>query len=74
MNKSDEDKIITIRIPNTPYWVRGEQEDGLWKIYVTNPKTNYKNLIRENITTKAFTIFSNVILKTPFPYEGAEEK
>ena len=64
-------KTIEIRVPHTKFWVLGEiKTDNLWDAYLTDPQKNYKEILRKNITTKSFAIFSNVILKTPFPYKG----
>ena len=67
----DNKDIIKIRIPNTQFWAVGEKRsDSLWNIYLVNPNTNYKEIIKKGMTTKAFAIFSNVGLKTLFPYQG----
>ena len=67
-----DENVIKIRVPNTKFWTLGERRtDGKWNIYLIDPNTTYKGLIRGSITTKAFAIFSNVILKTPFPYKNA---
>jgi hypothetical protein len=64
-------KIVQIRVPNTKFWIIGEQQKNyLWNAYVLDPKTNRKQVFRENMTTKIFAIFSGIILKTPFPYNG----
>ena len=66
-----QQNLIEIPIPNTIYWVMGERTGiNLWNLYLTNPKTGYKGLIKENMTTKAFAILSNMTLHTPFPYVG----
>ena len=62
--------IIKIRIPNTKFWILGEKRsDNKWNIFLTDPSTKYKERIKI-MTTKDFSIFSNVVLKTPFPYNG----
>lgn len=68
MNKN----IIKIRVLNTRFWVWGERtERNLWNIYLIDPtNSNYKELLKANMTTKAFAILSNMTLKTPFPYIG----
>lgn len=72
INRNDPNQNqITIKIPNTEYWILGEKrENGNWDTYLIDPKSDYKQLIKENYTTKAFAIFSSTILKTPFPYLG----
>ena len=66
-----ENKTIKIRIPNTKFWVLGEQlPNKEWNAYIIDPETSYKELVKTQIKTKTFSIVSNMILKTPFPYEG----
>ena len=66
-----EKNIIKIRIPNTEFWVLGEQQiDGIWDTYLINSQSNYKEILKKDVATKSFELFSNIILKTPFPYEG----
>jgi len=66
-----EKNTIKIRVPKTKFWVLGEkQPDNLWNIYLIDPFTHYKEIIKRNKTTASFALFCNVILKTPFPYEG----
>lgn len=64
--------ILKIHVPNTIFWVWGEKIDkNLWNTYLIDPTNpNYKELIKANMTTKAFAILSNMTLKTPFPYRG----
>lgn len=69
-----EGKTVKIKIKNTEFWIYGEQKENyLWNAYIVDPKieseANQKTLIKENITTKSFILFSNAVLKTPFPYE-----
>jgi hypothetical protein len=68
---TENKNIIKIRVPNTKFFVLGEQRrDGKWNMFLTNPqKPNFKELISKAKTTESFSIFSNVILKTPFPYQ-----
>jgi hypothetical protein len=62
-------KEIKIRIPNTDFWVIGEQlKTKLWNIYVYNPETKKSKLVRQNKTTKFFAMFSGIILKKQLPY------
>jgi hypothetical protein len=69
--KEENENTVKIRVPNTKFWILGEKiSKSNWKMSLIDPQSNYKDLIRENITTKSFAIFSNVILKTPFPYKG----
>jgi hypothetical protein len=71
IDRAENQNIVKIRVPNTKFWVLGEKISRYtWKMYLIDPQSNYKELINENITTKSFVIFSNVILKTPFPYTG----
>src|SRR3990167_7636683 len=76
-NKIDQiDKdIIQIRIPHTKFWVIAKKiKENSWNAYLANPQTRKKELIKENISTLAFIMVSNLILKTPFPYEGKRAK
>ena len=67
-------EIILIRIPNTKFKVLGEmRSDSKWNIFLIDPSTKYKELIK-TMNTKTFAIFSNVVLKTPFPYNGKRAK
>lgn len=62
---------VEIRIRNTSFWITGiKKGKNLWDAYLENPLIAYKEKLRENITTKSFALFSNIILKTPFPYSG----
>lgn len=70
INNTDNN-LIKIRIRNTRYWVQGERKGrNLWDLYMIDPTSTYKELIRENMTTKAFAILTNMTLKTPFPHIG----
>lgn len=70
INKTDNN-IIRIRIFNTKYYVQGERKRrNIWDLFLVEPQTTYKELIKENMTTKAFAILTNMALKTPFPYVG----
>lgn len=63
-----EQNVVKIKVPNTKFWVLGEKiTNDTWKMFLIDPQSNYKELIKENISTKAFVMFSSVILKTPFP-------
>jgi len=63
-----EQNIVKIKVPNTKFWVLGEKiTSNTWNMFLIDPQANYKELINENISTKSFAIFSNVILKAPFP-------
>ena len=63
--------VVKIHVPNTKFWVWGERiTRNTWNMFLINPQSNYKELVKGNISTKSFVIFSNVILKTPFPYDG----
>jgi hypothetical protein len=62
---------IEIRIRNTNFWIHGEKKaKSLWDAYLFDPTTNRREILRENVTTYEFALFSNIILKTPFPYSG----
>lgn len=66
---------IQIKVPNTGFWILGKQKpDLLWDAYIIEPKTKKKELIKENTSTRLFSLFSNLILKTPFPYTGKRGK
>ena len=70
IDQSDQNRI-EIRIRNTNFWIFGEKKaKNLWDAYLVNPLTAHKEILRENVTTKSFALFSNIILKTPFPYSG----
>lgn len=67
--------IIQIRVPHTKFWVIAQKiKENCWNAYLYNPQTRKKELIKENISTLAFIMVSNLILKTPFPYEGKRAK
>ena len=66
-----EQNVVKIKVPNTKFWVLGEKmTNDTWIMFLIDPQSNYKELMSKNISTKSFVIFSNVILKTPFPYSG----
>ena len=65
---------IKIRVPKTKFWVIGEKTDNLWDAYLVDPQNNYKEILRKGATTRSFSMFSNVILKTPFPYQGKKKQ
>ena len=68
-----ENNNIRIKIPSTNFWVLGEkQSEGFWNTYLIESGTDYKELIKENYSTANFARFSNIILKTPFPYKGKQ--
>ena len=70
LNELNELSSIRIKIKDTRFWIIGEQKpDNLWDIYILDPLNNFKELIKENKTTKSFGAFSNIVLKTPFPYQ-----
>jgi hypothetical protein len=69
MDTKDQN-IVKIKVPNTKFWVLGEKmTNNTWNMFLIDPQSNYKELMNENISTKSFVIFSNVILKTPFPFK-----
>ncbi len=62
------DKKISIKVPNTRYWVIGEPlETHLWNVYLLDPNTNRKEILRKKAKTSSFSLFCNIILKTQFP-------
>lgn len=66
-------KDVKIRVPNTKYWILGQQNPNkTWNAYLTDPENNYKSILRKETTLKSFILFSNIVLKTPFPYQGKE--
>lgn len=66
-----ENNTIRIRVPNTHFWVQGERiQRNIWDLYLMDPNTTYKELIKKGMTTKTFAILTNMTLKTPFPYVG----
>ena len=70
MAKNDND-AVKIHVPNTKFWVLGEKmTKDTWNMFLTDQQFSFKQVIQENISTKSFIIFSNVILKTPFPHSG----
>ena len=73
INKIDE-PIIKIKVPHTRFFVTGEKTDkSKWNMFILDPNTNTKDILKKSITTKAFALFSNIVLKTPFPYAGKEQ-
>lgn len=59
---------ITIKVPNTRFWVIGEKkEKALWDVYLLDPNTNRKDILRKNTNVKSFALFSNIVLKSVFP-------
>jgi hypothetical protein len=70
INKIDNN-VIKIKIPNTDFWVLGEQlEDKTWNAFLFDPITSKKESIKKKTSTKSFALFSEIVLKTPFPYSG----
>ena len=62
------DDCITIQVPNTRFWVIGEKkEKNLWDVYMLDPNTNRKEILRKSVTTASFALFSNIVLKAIFP-------
>ena len=69
-----EDPIVKIRVPHTKFFVIGEKtEKSKWNMYIFDPDTKNKDIVKKGITTKSFALFSNIVLKTPFPYAGKEQ-
>lgn len=68
---NNDNNVVKMHVPNTKFWILGEKTTrDTWNMFLINPQSNYKELVKGNISTKSFVIFSNVILKTPFPYSG----
>lgn len=68
-----EEQIVKIKVPHTNFSIIGEKtENSKWNIFIWNPLTQQKNLIRKNTTTTVFALYSNTVLKTPFPYQGKD--
>ena len=66
-----EGNTIELKVPNTKFWVLGEQKPTKkWDVFLIDNQNGYKSILRKDATTKSFSIFSNIILKTPFPYSG----
>lgn len=67
-NTIDKD-TITIPIKHTQFLLVGKKiKENLWDLYLVDPRSTYKELIKENMTTIGFDILSSMTLKTPFPY------
>lgn len=67
MDEMDQN-IVKIKVPNTKFWVLGEKmTSNTWKMFLIDPQSNYKEIIKESISTKTFVMLSNVVLKTSFP-------
>lgn len=64
---------IRLKIPNTRFWITGIKEGTMWNAYIYDPQTNTSELIRKSITTQNFSIVSNLVLKTPFPFIGKKQ-
>ena len=65
------ENTIEIRVPLTPFWVSAEQKKNKkWDAYLRDPQTGHKEILKKDATTRSFALFSNIILKSPFPYEG----
>jgi len=71
-----ERKNIEIRVPNTKFWIIGHQDitSKLWDVFLVDPQTKRKELIRANTSTKVFSMYTNIVLKQEFPYEGKRNK
>lgn len=71
LESTENKNEVKIRVPNTVFWVLGlKKENKRWDAYLSDPETKRKVLIKENATTESFARFSNIILKTPFPFKG----
>ena len=71
VDTTDNKNEVKIRVPNTVFWVLGfKKENKRWDAYLSDPESNRRELIKEDATTESFARFSNVILKTPFPFIG----
>ena len=70
INKT-ENNVIKIPVPNTQFWTQFEQKpERMWDIYLIDPESTYKEIIKKDVTMKVVALFSSVTLKTPFPYSG----
>ena len=70
VNQTEQNQI-RIQVPNTKFYVVGEKKTkNSWDIYLLEPQTNRKDILKRDVLTGAFCMFSNVILKTPFPGVG----
>ena len=68
-----EEQIVKIKVPHTKFSIIGEKtEKSKWNVFIWNPDTQQKNMIKKSVTTTAFALCSNIVLKTPFPYEGKD--
>jgi hypothetical protein len=68
-----EEQIVKIKIPQTKFFVIGEKtEKSKWDLFIWDPDTQTKDILKKGMTTKNFSLLSSLVLKTPFPYEGKE--
>jgi hypothetical protein len=61
---------IKIRVQKTRFWIEGVKKgSNTWDIFMTDAGI-LRELLKSNISTKNFAIFTNTTLNTPFPYIG----
>jgi|3_EtaG_2_1085321.scaffolds.fasta_scaffold102324_1 predicted secreted protein len=66
-----EDKTIQINIPHTKFFVLGLQKPSKrWDLYLVDSQSEYKEIFYKDMHTRGFSLFSALILKTPFPHQG----
>jgi len=74
IEKRDDHKI-RVKIPNTKFWISGERKaPNSWDVYLEDPETNRKDLMRENILTSTLSIYCAIVLRTPFPHLGKKNQ
>lgn len=65
----NNEKTIEIKVQNTNLSIIGKQHSNkLWNIYLKDNLSQQTEILKQNISTKTFSLFSNIILKQPFPY------
>ena len=61
---------IKIRVPKTRFWIEGVKKGrNTWDIYMTDAGI-LRELLKSNLSTKAFAVFTSTALNTTFPYIG----
>ncbi len=67
---SEIQSVIKIRVPKTRFWIEGIRSGiNTWNIYMVDTGT-HRELLKSNLSTKAFAIFTSTALNTTFPYIG----
>ena len=68
-----EENIIKIKIGNTKFSVLGQKNaTGLWDAYIIDPSTDYKELLRKDVTTNSLKLFSKTVLDTSIDLDHKE--